>query len=349
MTTSYQVLCRVEMRHAYFADGLMRGLAARPSGLTTERLRRVGLLLRPSSTGFEIIYAGAAGSPPPDGLRAAFPLVFSLHPPDASFAIYTGLLPAPAPTGKKAGKKASAPVPPGPAPASVRYLAPAPANALRLHPGDVLSEADRLPLRPLVFQQALPAGTRTAALRHYPDGPTVWETALLPTAETLPVNLRAEGNGAYELRLGKAAPDVFFAADFPAPACPWAVLELGPAVLATPGATYTLGLAARRTYWQYQLMSSRPLPEGLAIDAGEAPVGFEQAPGLPGTALSFLATADQPLAERYPGAACRLVLPEAGRAPRVMHPALPYASPSALRLINKSIEQLIITDIFVQL
>ena len=338
MKTSYRVLCRVEMRHTYFLDGLMRGLTAQPTAATTERLRRVGLLLRPLPTGFEVVYASATDGPPPAGLRAAFPLVFSLVPPSPAFAIYTSLLPAPAASAPKAD-----------APATVRYLTPVPMGEPRLHKDVVMGEADQLPLYPLVFQKTLPKKTSAATLRHYPDGPAVWEVKAPPTDKPLTINLRAEGSGAYELRLGKAAPEVFFAADFPALARPWAMLELGPAVLAAPGATYTLSLAARRTYWQYQLMSSRPLPAGLAIDAGTASVQFEAAPALPGAAASFLARTDQPLAECYPGAAYRLVLPEAGRPPRVVHSALPYPSPSGLRLINNSMDALIVTDIFVQL
>ena len=338
MKTSYRVLCRVEMRHAYFLDGLMRGLTAQPTAATTERLRRVGLLLRQLPTGFEVVYAATTDGPPPAGLRAAFPLVFSLSPPGPAFAIYTALLPAPA---------ASAPKADGPP--TVRYLAPVPTGEPRLHKDAVMGEADQLPLYPLLFQKTLPKKASTATLRHYPDGPTVWEATALPTDKPVVVNLRAEGSGAYELRLGKAAPEVFFAADFPALARPWAMLELGPAVLTTPGTTYMLSLAARRTYWQYQLMSSRPLPDGLAIDAGAASVQFEKAPALPGAATSFLARTDQPLAERYPGAPYRLVLPEAGRSPRVIHAALPYPSPAGLRVINNSMGALIVTDIFVQL
>lgn len=337
MKTSYQVLCRVEMRHAYFADGLLRGLSTQPTAATAERLRRVGLLWRPLPAGFEVVYAAPTAGPPPAGLRAAFPLVFSLTPPGPGFAIYTSLAPAPAAAPGADGA------------ATVRYLAPVPTGEPRLHQGPVMGEVDQLPLYPLVFQRPLPKKATTATLRHYPDGPTVWEATALPAEAPVVVNLRAEGSGAYELRLGKAAPEVFFAADFPAPARPWAVLELGPAVLAAPGATYTLSLAARRTYWQYQLMSSRPLPDGLAIDAGAAAVQFEPAPALPGAAASFLARTAQPLAERYPGAAYRLVLPEAGRPPRVVHPALPYPSPTGLRVINSLMEQLVITDIFVQL
>jgi hypothetical protein len=338
MRASYRVLCRVEMRHTYFADGLMRGLTAQPTANTTERLRRVGLLLRPLPTGFEVVYAAPADGPPPAGLRAAFPLVFSLVPPGPAFAIYTSLLPAPAAITPKADGTPT-----------VRYLAPVSVDEPRLHQGPVMGEADQLPLYPLVFQRMLPKKASTATLRHYPDGPIVWEAAALPADKPVAVNLRAEGSGAYELRLGKAAPEVFFAADFSAPARPWAMLELGPAVVAAPGATYTLSLAARRTYWQYQLMSSRPLPDGLAIDAGAAAVEFEKAPALPGVTASFLARTDQPLAERYSGAPYRLVLPEAGRPPRVVHAALPYASPAGLRTINNSMDALIVTDIFVQL
>jgi hypothetical protein len=210
-----------------------------------------------------------------------------------------------------------------------------------------MSEADQLPLRPLTFGVALPPGVRTAALHHYPDGPAVWELADLPAGEPLAVNLRAEGSGAYALRLGEVAPEVFFAADFAAVARPWAVLELGAAVLAAPGATYTLSLAACRTYWHYQLVSSRPLPTGLAIEAGAAAIAFEEVPALPGVAASFRASVAQPLAERYPGPAFRLVRPEAGRPARVVCAALPHASPAGLRPTGAG--QLPVTDIFVHL
>ncbi len=335
MKASYRVLCRVAMRHAYFTDGLLRGLVAQPTAATTERLRRTGLLLRPLPTGFEIVYAEATGGPPPAGLQVAFPLVFSLHPPTPAFAIYTDLPAAASPL--------------APETASVRYLAPVPADEPRLHQGPVMSEADQLPLRPLAFQQAVPAGVSTAALWHYPDGPTVWKQQDLTPTQPLRINLRAEGPGAYALRLGDAAPDVFVAADFAPVARPWAMLELGPAVLASPGATYTLSLAARRTYWQYQLVSSRNLPAGLAVDTGKAALGFAAVAPLPGAAASFLADTAQPLAERYPDLTYRLILPEANRSPQVVCAVLPHASPASLREKNNSSDRLMITDIFVHL
>lgn len=335
MRTSYQVLCRVAMRHAYFADGQLRGLVARPTATTAERLRRAGLLLRPLPAGFEVVYAGVAGGLPPAGLRVAFPLVLSLHPPSPDFELYTDLpgeSPAPASVGTH-----------------VRYLAPVPAAEPRLHQGAVMGGADQLPMRPLAFQLALPAGVSAAALHHYPDGPVVWEKTDLLASEALAINLRAEGSGAYALRLGEAPPDVFFAADFAPMARPWAMLELGAAVLTAPGATYELSLAARATYWQYQLVSSRPLPAGLVIDAGTAAPAFEEAPALPGVAASFRALVARPLAERYPSASYRLVLPEAGRPPRIVCAALPHASPAGLRIKNNPINKLLVTDIFVLL
>lgn len=335
MKTSYQVLCRVAMCHAYFTDGLLRGLLAQPTAATAERLRRTGLLLRPLPTGFEILYAGEADAPPPAGLRVAFPLVFILQPPAPDFAIYTDL-PA-----------AASPVPPGAV--GIRYLAPVPAPEPRLHQGPVMSEADQLPLLPLTFQRVVPPGVSKATLWHYPDGPAVWKMTELPAGQPLLINLRAEGPGAFELRLGDAQPEVFVAADVAPVACPWAMLELGVVVLDTPGATYTLSLAARSTYWQYQLVSQRKLPAGLMLDTGEGGISFDEAPPLPGAVASFLAATAQPLAERYSGLAYRLLLPETGRASQVIYSALPHASAQSLRQKNSSTNLLMITDIFVHL
>ena len=336
MRARYHVLCRVAMSHAYFASKQLRGVSTRPTAATAERLRRAGLLLRPLPTGFEVVYTAATDSPPP-GLRSAFPLVFSLHPPGPDFTLYTDL---PGATGGE---------PAGLAPGSVRYLAPRPAPDLQLHRGPVMGEADQLPLRPLAFDVVLPAGVRTATLSHYPDGPVVWEATNLPIAEPLTINLRAEGSGAYALCLGTAAPEVFFAADFPFVARPWAILEFGPAVLNAPGATYTLNLAARCTYWQYQLVSRQPLPNGLTIDVGAAPLFFEPVPASPGVAASLRASVAQPLAEYYPGTAYQLVLRETGRPTQVLCAALPHASPAGLRVKNNPVEQLSVTDIFVHL
>jgi hypothetical protein len=335
MKTSYQVLCRVAMCHAYFTDGLLRGLLAQPTAATAERLRRTGLLLRPLPTGFEILYAGEADAPPPAGLRVAFPLVFTLQPPAPDFAIYTDL-PA-----------AASPVPPGAV--GIRYLAPVPAPEPRLHQGPVMSEADQLPLLPLTFQRVVPPGVSKATLWHYPDGPAVWKMTELPAGQPLLINLRAEGPGAFELRLGDAQPEVFVAADVAPVACPWAMLELGVVVLDTPGATYTLSLAVRSTYWQYQLVSQRKLPAGLVLDTGEGGISFDEAPPLPGAVASFLAATAQPLAERYPGLAYRLLLPETGRASQVIYSALPHASAQSLRQKNSSTNLPMITDIFVHL
>lgn len=79
MTTAYDILFRLTFRHSYYADGLCRDLALRPTPSTLKRLQRYGLQFRATETGGMVIAEVQRGSDPPA-------LVRSLPPEEARFS-----------------------------------------------------------------------------------------------------------------------------------------------------------------------------------------------------------------------------------------------------------------------
>lgn len=320
------------MRHSYFADGILRVLAAHPTPATAERLRRAGLLFRPLPDGFAVL---TTAGPLPKSLPALFPLTFSLCPQDAYFVNYSAL--------------------PLLAGAAHTYCFGLPAGSAgpNLHATDVAGAADQLALRPLSFRQPLGAGAAaTAELRRYPGGQVVQQLAVPAQADSLLLDVRPWGSGHYSLTSGTETV-LFYADDYLAATRPWGMLTLDARVLATPAPGYTLAFAARATYWQYQVIASQlPSPANLAITTG-TDLAFAPAPALPGAAASLLASQPQALAQRYTMVPYQLLLPTAGAGrPQLLYPALPCAGPANLRQIkspdNEKVLRLI-TDIFVEL
>ena len=88
MIAPYRVLCRVQFRHTYFADQVLRELHAAPTPATAARLRRAGLLLKSNPDGFSLLSCAA---PAPAAQTALFPLLFTLQPCDPAFLQYTDL------------------------------------------------------------------------------------------------------------------------------------------------------------------------------------------------------------------------------------------------------------------
>jgi hypothetical protein len=323
-------LFSVVMRHSYFTDGLLRALAAYPTPETAERLRRARLLFYTLPDGFTVL---TTGGPPPATL---FPLTFSLQPQESCFLTYSSL---PLLTG---------------AAHTYCFGLPTGSTGPHLQAAEVVGAADQLALRPLVFRQPLLAGAApTAELRRCSDGLVVQQLAVPPQADSLLLNLRPWGSGRYHLTSGSETVSIY-ADDYLAATRPWGMLTLDARVLASPAASYTLAFAARATYWQYQVVARQlPLPGELTITTGTDLV-FEAAPALPGVAASLLATQAQPLAQRYSTPPYQLVLPAGGTGgrPQIVYPALPQASPNALRQIKDSKTaggMQLITDIFVQL
>ncbi|MDO7846829.1 hypothetical protein Q5H92_10710 [Hymenobacter sp. M29] len=88
MPASYRELCRVQFRHTYFADHILREMRASPTPATAARMRRGGLLLKPAPNGFVLL---ACAAPDPAASTALFPLLFTLQPPNPAFLQYTDL------------------------------------------------------------------------------------------------------------------------------------------------------------------------------------------------------------------------------------------------------------------
>jgi len=327
-TTSYQPLCRVVMRHAYFTDGSLRELATAPTPATAERLRRAGLLFRSQADGF-VVLCTSAGLPPV-ALQSVFPLVFSLVPRDPYFANYSDL-----------------PLLVGPA-HTYCLGPPAEAGSLALQTGAVVGAADQLPLRPLVFRQPVPAATDLVLLSRYPGGPVLQQLVVPAGASAIALDLRPWGSGRYHLQIGSELV-LFYADDYLAVTRPWGLLTLDATVLATPGVSYTLSFAARPTYWQYNLVARRlPLPSDLSITTGTT-LSFIEVPAPLGVTASWLATQAQSLAQRYHIPPYQLVLPAAAGRAQILLPALPQAGPASLRQKNNGISQQLVSDLFVQL
>lgn len=230
MTTTYRVLFRVAMRHAYFADGVLRELVAQPTPATAARLRRVGWLCKALPDGFAVLGAVAAplDAPALAALSSVFPLLFSLVPRDPLFVTYSAL-----------------------------DFVPGLTPLYRLGPVLAKPDAGRVvasavvPLRPLLFSQpvAPAAGARTARLRGLSRGGRLLDGLPVPVrAAALPLDLRPWGSGAYQVQVGTET-ESFYADDELFTLQPWAVLEVSAAVLkAPPGAVYTLAFAARATF-----------------------------------------------------------------------------------------------------
>jgi len=330
MTTSYRVLLSVNMRHAYFANGGLGQVAVQPTPATAERLRRAGLLLKHQPDGFLLLASGHAG------LRLGAPLLFSLRVLDPYFLNYSDL-------------------PLNNGPLRTYYLSPQKADptALRLHAGPVLGTLDQLPLRPLQFWQPLDsANTVTAVLSGYPAGPVLAQQVVPTGAKWVAVDVRPWGSGRYQLQAG-AETLVFFADDYLAAQRPWGVLAFDEAVLATTTPlAYTLSIASRPTYWQYQVVMRRtPLPSGLAVE-GDATLSFMQVPAEAGTTVCFRASAAIALAQRYDRPPLQLTA-AAGAVGllrrQVLWPVLPQASPQGLKSLEINGDTAFISDIFVTL
>ncbi|MFD1872688.1 hypothetical protein [Hymenobacter bucti] len=396
MPTRYQVLRRVVLRHDYFLDQRLLGLVARPLPACAERLRRAGLLFKPQPDGFVVLYgspAEDAATPPPAQLAGLFPLLFGLYPQDPAFFAYSdvALRPAaghifclhpqlrlpttdpPSPDGPL--PDADPPPPDGPLPTTYE---PAPDGLT----AGTLTQVARRPLQELLLVgpgvpprlltpagqqlQLVPAGQAWQLVPVSPgQGPP--PAALVQSASLL-LDLRGLGSGFYQLQAGSAAPLRFYADDLPSPA-PWGVLVLdGPAPPAPlSAAEYTLGFAARATYWQYTLWAHHQpaavLERATVVGAAAGPaVHFERRPAAEvprGAVASWRATAAQPLRQRYRTLPYRLVLPQPGNnPPQVLCPALPQAGPTGFRpqnhdninkYRNNCRESLGITDLFVHL
>jgi hypothetical protein len=394
MPTRYQVLRRVVLRHEYFTDQRLPGLVARPLAATAERLHRAGLLFKPQPDGFVVLSgspypvsaplpaphpaAAAAGLPPPqpDGL---FPLLFGIYPQDPEFFAYSDVALRPAAgcvfcLHPQPGLPPAGPPPPdGQLPATYQ---PAP-------DGLTAGTLEQVALRPLQFWHPVALGvpitlvTPTGQqLRLVPVGPALQIVPVgqapppsQPTqAPSLLLDLRSLGSGFYQLQDGPAAALRFYADDLAGPR-PWSLLALeapGPPTLQA-ATDYTLGFAARATYWQYTLWASHQPAAVLAQaivagpEAGPTPQFALVPPAeLPaGAVAGWRATAPQPLRQRYHTLPYRLVLPPPGKGPpQVLCPALPQAGatgfkPTSSDNISKSGNNsnyiLRITDIFVHL
>lgn len=338
MTTSYQVLCSVVVKHAYFTDGQLRELEVRPTAGTAARLRRAGLLLKQQPSGFVVLYASSGGAGQPAGLPPAalvFPLIFSLTPRDPYFLNYSNL-----PLLKAPGYTYCLGTWAGPA-------------SHDLQAGSVVAASDQLRLRPLVFEVPVVAGAGAIELRPYPAGARIAPLAGHEQATSCTFDVRRWGSGRYQLQTGTAEPEVFYADDDLAAARPWGLLALDATVLDGMAPCYTLRFGARSTIWQYQLVSRRQLPAQLTIETNTPRLHFDQVgPAPAGVQLSFRASAAQPLAQRYAGLCYQLVLPPAAGSsapPIILHPALPHAGPEGTlsKSINNSISMF--NDIFVHL
>lgn len=385
MPTRYQVLRRVVLRHDYFTDQRLLGLVARPLPACAERLRRAGLLFKPKPDGFVVLYGSpveqAVTTPPPVQLAGLFPLLFGLYPQDPAFFAYSDVALCPE-AGRifclhpQLGLPTTDPPPPdGPLPDTYQ---PAPDG---LTAGTLAQVAQRplqfwLPVGPGELPTLLtPAGQQ---LQLVPAG-QAWQLvpmgqhqgaplAALAQGTSLLLDLRGLGSGFYQLQGGSASPPRFYADDLPSPA-PWGVLVLdGPTPPAPLLATeYTLGFAARATYWQYTLWAHHQpaavLERATVVGATTVPaVHFERLPAAEvprGAVASWRATAPQPLRQRYRALPCQLVLPQPGSSPpQVLCPALPQAGPTGFRpqnqdninkYRNNGNESLGITDLFVHL
>jgi hypothetical protein len=337
MTTSYQVLCSVVMQHSYFTDGQLR----EPTAATTARLRRAGLLFKHQPSGFVVLYASSsAANQSPKLLRKAlapaFPLVFGLTPRDPYFLNYSDL-----PLLKAPGH-------------AYCLGAWAGSDGRNLQAGAMVGGVDQLLLRPLVFGVPVVAGAGAIELRPYPVGSSIAPLDGTANTTSLTFDVRNWGSGRYQLQIGNAKPEVFYADADLAAARPWGLLALEATVLdGDPAPCYSLCFGARSTVWQYQLVGRRPLPARLTIETNTPGLHFAQvAPAPAGVQLTFRASTAQPLAQRYVGLHYQLVLPPAAGSsapPTILHPALPHAGPEGTLSKNINNNILMVNDIFVQL
>lgn len=343
MLTTYQVLCSVALRHAYFTDGLLRSLAVRPTPATAERLRRAGLLLKARPDGFVLLYPVAGRDAVPFQAPAGlFPLQFGLMPLDAEFGNYSDLPLQPAPGQLYFMGR----------PAAVPAAEPA---ATRLHAGPVVGAADQLLVRPLQSRLDWPAaGSQAVSLCAYPSGEELarWPAPGAANPACAPLDLRPWGSGRYLLKAGKKTQD-FYADDYLAAARPWGMLELAAPEGTSAGeaSEFLINFAARPTFWQYQIMVRKgPPPTGLSISTGTKTQFLPVEPAA-GAAFSFRAKQAISLAQRYDMAAYQLLsLPSAATSrPQTLCPALPHASPAALRFEQTPSGALAISEIFVTL
>lgn len=240
MRISFRPLAALACRHSYFEDGVARALTMAPTAECRRLMRRHRCLLR-GARGGGAIHAGLdeAGLHVA-GLDAGTPLAFALTCDDPYFPSYTAA---------------------DWAPGSVAYYSNLGAAAT----GAQVLAGERVALKTRAFSHSFPAPRRGAelAVLRARDGATVW-AGPAPAGEfdALALDLRALGEGHYELRIDGAAALAFYLADAAAPA-PWGVVELfGLAGLAAGGAApaapplYVVALEARATIWRYVFLGA---------------------------------------------------------------------------------------------
>jgi hypothetical protein len=313
----YTPVCSLAQRHSYFKQLATASVRLAPTPDTAAKLRRAGLLLKPTDAGGLVLLQArpvpdaASGPQQPAGEAEdeqplpgfLFPLRFVVQPISPYFWNFTEL-PAPGPpTG-------------GPQIYYFRVADAAPADGLTL----TMADARLLPLRTLQLDvpMRLPAAFVPGGklpdeeIRDLVRNKPLPASMLRRNATGLSIDLRPWGPGHYRLQCNGRELLACYADDQLHAAQAWAVLDIDQPALAA-GLHVTLAFAARRTRWRYLIRyrpttdASQPRPEQATIAVKVARNGKWYPAGTQ-DAVDFAAPKQLPA-----GAPANLVL-ESGRA-----------------------------------
>lgn len=265
----YEQLFRIDFKHDYFSDGVLKNVLLDPTPATKQLMRQYDLRLQKNKQGV-IIYCGLnKGESMAASLGKARKLSFLLKVEDPSFINYTEL-----PLLGQENKKYFF--------SNVKDSTGPDATIRSLSKIDFVSEQDGLPFYPLFYQHQLPSNTKQVLFNLAEFGQNAlsqdqlsdWqlipgETSPNEEASILQINFNQSSWGKYELNISGEESLVFGV--MPGNAMP---STFGMIEIVTKGEIsqhYEIAFQARKTTWRYYIINKSEIDTTtIRINKGSA-------------------------------------------------------------------------------
>jgi len=269
----YHQLFRIDVKHDYFTDGVLRGFAIEPTPYTQQLMRQYDLRLQNHAEGITIYCGLEEGASMTTSLSGLYNLCFLLKIQDPSFINYTDL-----PLLGQEGKK--------------YYFSnngleqEAGLSTKRLQKAAFVSGQDGLPFHPLFYQHLLPKNTEKAQFtlkglgQNAVDQDQVAEWNFIPEekkpgetepikASVLQLGFTKSPWGKYELNISGEESLVFGVMPGDIMPSTFAMIEIMPQLENFD--QYEISFQARKTSWRYYIINKNEIDTStIRINKGSA-------------------------------------------------------------------------------
>lgn len=265
----YHKVFRIDLKHDYFADGVLRGFTIEPTPHTQQLMRQYDFRLQKHQEGITIYCGVEEGGSMATVLSKSHNLCFLLKIQDPYFINYTDL-----PLLGQEGKKYYF---------SNIGLEQEPDSAIKpLQKTSFVSEQDSLLVHPLYYQHQLPLDTKQAVFdlakfgqhtRHQ-DQVAEWkfipgETSPAPTPPFLQLDFTKSPLGKYELNIPGEESLVFGVMPGNVMPSTFGMIEIMPQ--AESFEQYEISFQARKTIWRYYIINKSEIDTTtIRINKGSA-------------------------------------------------------------------------------